>query len=133
MDAVHDDYLTQILTAQVYDVAIESPLELAPQGDSPRHTGNCRAQHCGAQPLAEGVYEFPKRHHLPATGGRWHDDQRVDAGLIPGFNPCADFRDAAVECDLLEPAIRHECEDFMVLLVGNGLPNGQHLFLKTRL
>lgn len=30
MAAVHDDYLTKILTAQVYDVAIESPLELAP-------------------------------------------------------------------------------------------------------
>ncbi len=30
MDAVHNDYLTKILTAQVYDVAIESPLELAP-------------------------------------------------------------------------------------------------------
>ena len=30
MDAVHNDYLAKILTAQVYDVAIESPLELAP-------------------------------------------------------------------------------------------------------
>src|SRR6266436_9899782 len=30
MDAGHDDYLAKILTAQVYDVAIESPLELAP-------------------------------------------------------------------------------------------------------
>lgn len=30
MAAVHDDYLTKILTAQVYDVAIESPLELPP-------------------------------------------------------------------------------------------------------
>ncbi len=30
MDPVHNDYLAKILTAQVYDVAIESPLELAP-------------------------------------------------------------------------------------------------------
>ena len=30
MDPVHHDYLAKILTAQVYDVAIESPLELAP-------------------------------------------------------------------------------------------------------
>jgi hypothetical protein len=30
MDTVHHDYLARILTAQVYDVAIESPLELAP-------------------------------------------------------------------------------------------------------
>src|SRR6266705_2258748 len=30
MDLVHNDYLAKILTAQVYDVAIESPLELAP-------------------------------------------------------------------------------------------------------
>ena len=29
-DPVHSDYLAKILTAQVYDVAIESPLELAP-------------------------------------------------------------------------------------------------------
>ena len=29
-DTVHHDYLASILTAQVYDVAIESPLELAP-------------------------------------------------------------------------------------------------------
>ena len=29
-DSVHNDYLAKILTAQVYDVAIESPLELAP-------------------------------------------------------------------------------------------------------
>src|SRR5215467_7636933 len=29
-DPVHNDYLAKILTAQVYDVAIESPLELAP-------------------------------------------------------------------------------------------------------
>src|SRR5262245_57343033 len=30
MDAEHRDYLVKILTAQVYDVAMESPLELAP-------------------------------------------------------------------------------------------------------
>ena len=30
MAPVHNDYLAKILTAQVYDVAIESPLELAP-------------------------------------------------------------------------------------------------------
>ena len=30
MDTGHNDYLAKILTAQVYDVAIESPLELAP-------------------------------------------------------------------------------------------------------
>src|SRR5713101_2101315 len=30
MDPVHNDYLAKILTAQVYDVAIESPFELAP-------------------------------------------------------------------------------------------------------
>src|SRR5262249_61347455 len=30
MDPVHHDYLAKILTAQVYDVAIESPLDLAP-------------------------------------------------------------------------------------------------------
>ena len=30
MDPVHNDYLAKILTSQVYDVAIESPLELAP-------------------------------------------------------------------------------------------------------
>ena len=29
MDRVHNDYLAKILTAQVYEVAIESPLELA--------------------------------------------------------------------------------------------------------
>src|SRR5215813_9395690 len=29
-DPVHNDYLAKILTAHVYDVAIESPLELAP-------------------------------------------------------------------------------------------------------
>jgi threonine dehydratase len=29
-DAGHNDYLAKILTAQVYEVAIESPLELAP-------------------------------------------------------------------------------------------------------
>ena len=29
MDAEHNDYLAKILTAQVYDVAIESPLDLA--------------------------------------------------------------------------------------------------------
>ena len=29
-NTVHNDYLAKILTAQVYDVAIESPLELAP-------------------------------------------------------------------------------------------------------
>ena len=30
MDTMHNNYLEKILTAQVYDVAIESPLELAP-------------------------------------------------------------------------------------------------------
>src|SRR6267378_8360773 len=30
MGTVHNDYLAKILTTQVYDVAIESPLELAP-------------------------------------------------------------------------------------------------------
>ena len=35
MDPVHNDYLAKILTAQVYDVAIESPLELAPLAVAP--------------------------------------------------------------------------------------------------
>src|ERR671934_180015 len=30
MNPIHNDYLAKILTAQVYDVAMESPLELAP-------------------------------------------------------------------------------------------------------
>src|SRR2546425_38842 len=91
----------------------------------------CNSMGCfsGRRP---GVYEFLKRHHLPPTRGRWHDDQRIDTGLIPGFDALADFRSATVERHLLQPAVGHECKDFSVFLVGDSLSDSMHLLLKTR-
>src|SRR5712691_175877 len=64
MDAGHNDYLAKILTAQVYDVAIESPLELAPLDQAVRMRGVIAAS---AGNHAQGVALAAQKLGCPAV------------------------------------------------------------------
>src|SRR5262249_1497064 len=69
---------------------------------------------------------------IPAGGGR-HDDQGVDAGLVPLLDSVPDAGGSAVERDLRQPAVGHELRYLAFLARGNRAADRLHLVLEPRL
>src|SRR5215813_14228087 len=79
------------------------------------------------------IDELLERYHLVPAGRGRHDDQRVDACVVPLLDAISDLFSSAVERDLRQPAIGHELRDLPFLARGDYATDRLHFVLEARL